>query len=131
MTHPDERGTCPPRTGAAREAVDALLELCGDAEFVAGLIDTFLAEGPVLVTRFGCAVRAGDASDARIAAHTLKSHGRTFGAPGLTQVAAQVEQLARHGDLITAGGFLGALEVEYEHARGPLGELRDELAGRR
>jgi HPt (histidine-containing phosphotransfer) domain-containing protein len=111
--------------------VDALLELCGDAEVVAGLIDTFLAEGPVLVARVGAAVRAGDAVEARLAAHTLKSHGLTFGAPRLARVAAQVERLARDRELAAAGGLAGELAVEFDRARDALGELRDELAGRR
>jgi HPt (histidine-containing phosphotransfer) domain-containing protein len=131
MSDPDERRTPLPRSTSAREAVDALVELCGDAAVAAALIDTFLAEGPILVSRVDVAVRAGDAADARTAAHTLKSHGLTFGAPQLAQVAAHVEGLARDRQLAAAGDLVGELAVAFDRAREALGELRDELVAPR
>jgi HPt (histidine-containing phosphotransfer) domain-containing protein len=132
MTDPDDSRSAASRTSPAREAVDALLETCGEAAIVATLIDTFLAEGPLLVARAARAVQGGDAPEARIAAHTLKSHGMTFGAPELARVAAELERLARDGALGGAArGLVGELAAEFERARDALHELREELAGRR
>jgi hypothetical protein len=55
----------------------------------------------------------------------------TFGAPRLAQVAAEVERRARDRELTVAGGLVGELAVAFDRARDALGELRDELAGRR
>ena len=125
----DERQTRP----AARHAIDALLETCGDggAEVVAGLIDAFLAEGPWLVARVGSGLRGGDTADARLAAHTLKSHGMTFGAPLLAHVAAEIEHMLRADNAAAAGGLVNELRVEFDRARAALRELRDEPAHRR
>jgi HPt (histidine-containing phosphotransfer) domain-containing protein len=80
-------------------ALDSLRELGGD-EFVGELVDTFLADAPALLS----ACRA---------AHTLKSNGLTLGATGFAEACAELEELARGGDLAGAGSLADRVESEY------------------
>ena len=70
-----------------------------------GSIDEFLVDAPALI----CSIQEGqspafrDADTARRAAHTLKSNANTFGAHELGRRSADLEALAKGGDLDAAG----------------------------
>jgi HPt (histidine-containing phosphotransfer) domain-containing protein len=112
-----------------RAAVDQLLETCGAGgeEVVASLIEMFLADAPCILADLRRGVADGAAEEVRRAAHTLKSHGMTFGAPLLAHVAREVEVMAREGDLIGAAGLVAEVQAEYERAREALDAVRRQL----
>jgi HPt (histidine-containing phosphotransfer) domain-containing protein len=89
-------------------ALEGLREIGGD-EFVADLIETFLADAPALLA----ALRGTDADEVRRAAHTLKSNAATFGATGLSELCRELELLAKAGDLSGASGLAARIEAEY------------------
>jgi CheY-like chemotaxis protein/HPt (histidine-containing phosphotransfer) domain-containing protein len=109
--------------GLDEAALDSLRELGGD-EFVAEVIDTFLADAPALLESLRSSIVRGDADEVRRAAHTLKSNGATLGADSFTAVCREVEQRAKEGRLGSAGELVGRLEREY-------GSLRETLANHR
>jgi histidine phosphotransfer protein HptB len=86
------------------------------------LIDTFLEEAPPQLASLRNAVEQGDASQARLAAHTLKSNGGTFGAISFTQVCRELEAASTRapldGDAATA--LVEHAELEWERARDAL-----------
>jgi len=89
---PDE-----PINGAA---LDELLETVGgDREFLADLIQTYLADSPDLFAELRAAIAADDAATARRAAHTLKSTSASFGAEDLAARCREIEASAAAGDL--------------------------------
>ena len=92
------------------------------AEFVAELIDTFLAEAPGMLAELRAALEANDATRFRRAAHSLKSNGNTFGAQALGAMARDLEL----GGLAQAGGGaqLDVLAQEYARVARALRELR-------
>ena len=111
-----------------RGAFERLVATCGDGgeAVVARLLDTFFSDGRRLMATLHRALAEGDASEVRRMAHTLKSHGMTFGAPLLAHVAREVELAAQSGDLTGAGALAPELDIEYERARDELAVLRHE-----
>jgi HPt (histidine-containing phosphotransfer) domain-containing protein len=86
-----------------------------DPEFIAELIDDFLADAPAQLETLRAAATAGDASAARRAAHTLKGNSRTFGAGDLASICQGAEAAAAADDL--AGVLSRVDEIDREWAR--------------
>ena len=97
-----------------RAALDELLEMTGgDPEFLAEMIDTFLADGPALLAEMQTAASSGDPAALRRAAHTLKSNGRTFGATALGDLCQEIEERAAAGNVDGIEERIGRVEAEY------------------
>lgn len=97
-----------------RTALDALSEMTrGDDEFLAELIDTFLEDGPKLLSDMRAAAADQRSGELRRAAHTLKSNCRTFGATSLGDVCQEIEELAATNSLDEAGDLIKRVLVEF------------------
>lgn len=83
--------------------VDAFAELLetvgGDREFLAELVDTYLADSPNLFAELRAAIASDDAATARRAAHSLKSTSASFGATTLAGQCREIEAAAAAGNL--------------------------------
>ena len=101
---------------------EALQQTAG-ADFVDELIDTFLAEAPVMHADLRSSLAAHDADRFRRAAHSLKSNSNTFGALALGKLAKALEL----GGVAAAGNAqaLDALDAEYARVATALKALRD------
>jgi HPt (histidine-containing phosphotransfer) domain-containing protein len=109
---------------AIDHATFAALQETTGADFVAELVDTFLAEAPAMLEDLRRQLAARNADAFRRAAHSLKSNSNTFGALALGELARGLE----HGGLEgarAAAAPLDALEREYARAAAELRELRD------
>ena len=104
-----------------RAALDELEDTAG-AEFVAELVDTFLAEAPVMLAELQRALDAGDADAFRRTAHSLKSNGNTFGARTFAAIAKDLE-LGGMPAVHASGEPLDALVSEYSRVASALQEL--------
>jgi HPt (histidine-containing phosphotransfer) domain-containing protein len=99
------------------------LSATAGAEFVAELVDTFLAEAPLMLDDLRSALAAGDKDRFRRAAHSLKSNSNTFGASTLGAMARALE-LGGLGPVLDARGApLEALAQEYARVAHALSEL--------
>ena len=96
-------------------ALEGLREMGGD-EFVADLVETFLADAPPLLA----ALRGTDVEEVRRAAHTLKSNGATFGATRFSELCRELEEQAKRGDLSAAPELASRIEAEYALVAGEL-----------
>ena len=105
-----------------RATFDALAETTG-ADFVAELVDTFLAEAPAMLADLRASLAAEDAGRFRRGAHSLKSNGSTFGALALAALARELEQGGLESARATPSP-LDALDAEYARVAAALGELR-------
>ena len=76
-----------PTCSSTRAALESLRELGGD-DFLVEVIDTFLADVPTLLATLRRALEAGDAAEARRAAHTLKSNGADARGDGVRRASA-------------------------------------------
>jgi PAS domain S-box-containing protein len=119
-----------PKEAAARvdgTALESLRELGGD-EFLAEVIDTFLADVPTLLATLHRSLAAADAAELRRAAHTLKSNGATLGAAEFAEVCRELEQHAKDVRLEAAPALVARVEDEYRSLEGALVTLRPKAA---
>lgn len=105
-------------------AVAALRDTVGgDAEFLSELVSEFLADLPVQVAGLRSAVAAGDAGEARRIAHTLKSHGATFGVSRLETSCRELESRAHDGRLDDLDRILAEVDAAAADAAPALQSL--------
>ena len=98
-----------------------------DREFVAHLVETYLADSAEHVDSVEAAVDAGDAQALVRPAHTLKSSSATVGAARLATVARRLEAAGRSGEIDEeARSVASALRADWEAA---VEELRAWMAG--
>jgi HPt (histidine-containing phosphotransfer) domain-containing protein len=108
-------------------ALESLRELGGD-DFLAEVIDTFLADAPALLATLHHALAEGGIAELRRAAHTLKSNGATLGAGEFTERCRALEQEAREGRLEDASDLVARIEEQYGLLERALEELRPAAA---
>jgi PAS domain S-box-containing protein len=94
----------------------AQIRAVGGAELAAELTETFLAETPSRIAALRQACGEADADELRRGAHTLKTHGRTFGAAALAEACEQLEGLAAAGVLEDAEQLVDRIEQEFGRA---------------
>ena len=90
----------------------ALETVLGDRDLLKTVIDAVLAECPTVLVQLDQAVAARDPAIVRRAAHTIKGSLRTFEATRTSDIAAQIEEAGRRGDLEGISGRV--LELKHE-----------------
>ena len=106
-------------------ALQNLRELGGD-DFLADVIDAFLADAPELVATLRRSLDEGSTEELRRAAHTLKSNGATLGAAGFAELCRDLEHRAKTGELDGATELVERIEQEYAPLEEALSALRSE-----
>lgn len=85
----------------------------GDPDFLAGLVDEFLADASELITEIRAAISGGSAPRLQHSAHTLKSSAALFGASEMSLTCEELEAIGASGSLIDAAGALSRLEAQF------------------
>jgi GAF domain-containing protein/CheY-like chemotaxis protein/HPt (histidine-containing phosphotransfer) domain-containing protein len=116
-------GTSSPALDPA--ALERLRSTMG-ATFVAELLSTFVEDSRELVGTMRRALGAMDTEAFRRAAHSLKSNAASFGATTLSDLARDLEALARSGSLDGAGPRVERLAGECERVVRALREAERE-----
>lgn len=110
-----EPGEVSARPSAGAIDLPSLLDqFGGDADGVEKLLRSFLREGPQTVATLERALRARDASEVGRAAHRLKGVLAWISARAAAAITADLEKLARSGDLESAIGRLPDLSRELD-----------------
>ncbi len=105
-------------------ALDTLLDtIGGDREALRELVESFLEEGPDLIARIETAVKVGDATGLRHAAHTMKSSAADFGAMELSRLCRELEAMGRNGNISGAATMSGRAAVVYGEAQKSLRQM--------
>ena len=119
-----------PLVGVLDQAtLDSLMDsLGGDAEFLAELIDTYLADAPQQVEALRTALAAGDAAGLVRPAHTLKSSSASLAALGLAEQCRQLETSAKAGSLEGAKEAVEAMAAELERVATALEDTKRSFA---
>ncbi|MCS7208180.1 MAG: Hpt domain-containing protein [Fimbriimonadales bacterium] len=86
----------------------------GDVEFIAELLSDFLAQTPELIAQIAAAVAQGDADSLGKAAHALKGSARAIGADEFAQLAFELEQAGKQGNLTDAPNALQRLQAYWQ-----------------
>ena len=101
-------------------ALGRLLEtIGGDMDDLRELIEDYLEDAPALVGTISAAVEKGDTEALRIAAHTLKSNARDFGAARVSALCESLEHACREGmpnDAKAAADEISAADSEARRA---------------
>ena len=98
--------------GAAFDRAQALAGVDDDLELLRELVELFLEDCPAMLEEVGQAVAAGDTEALYRSAHTLKGSVGVIAAPVVSELAFQLEQMGRSGDLSTSAGSFAALDAE-------------------
>jgi CheY-like chemotaxis protein/HPt (histidine-containing phosphotransfer) domain-containing protein len=106
-------------------ALQGLRDLGGD-EFLAEVIDAFLADAPALITSLRSSLERQDTEELRRAAHTLKSNASTLGAAAFAELCRTVEQHAKVRRLAGLWQLVDRIEQDYRTLREALVSLRSE-----
>jgi HPt (histidine-containing phosphotransfer) domain-containing protein len=106
---------------------EALLErVAGDADFLATMVDIFVADAPTRLDAIRAGVQQSDPHVVEQAAHSLKGALATMAADTAAAEAFRLEQLGRSGTLEGATELLAALERQVEEVTIALKELVDQ-----
>lgn len=98
-----------------RKAIEAMLENTGgDPEFVAEIIEDYLADTVIRLDELVAALNAKDSVSAKRAAHTIKGSSSSFGASHFSALAAELEQLSLQSEFEPAAAQLPAFRLELE-----------------
>ncbi len=101
-----------------QDALRRLLDLVGgDPADLEELLEEYVEAAPALAETLSSAAAAHDLEAMRIAAHTLKSNARDFGAHHLSDLCATVEAACRSGALSDAEATAAAAEISDAEAR--------------
>ncbi|MCE5270105.1 response regulator [bacterium] len=134
-TEPDEGGPAgdSPGSEAVTEpsgnidinALERLKESLGNQaeKIFPELLQGFMEDGAKLLSDACQAQQQGDVKALRLAAHTLKSAGATFGAMNLSAVAREIESLARDGKLEGVEKLIERARQEFEKAQQALAQM--------
>jgi CheY-like chemotaxis protein len=106
-------------------ALRNLRDLGGD-DFLAEVIDTFLADAPALIATLRSELERQNAEELRRAAHTLKSNGATLGAEPFTELCRAVEQKAKAERLDGLPELVDRVEQQFGLLREALTAFRSE-----
>jgi HPt (histidine-containing phosphotransfer) domain-containing protein len=105
-------------------ALRRLLEaIGGEPADLDELFEDYRSEAPDLAAQISEAATAGDLEKLRIAAHTLKSNARDFGAMGLSALCETLEHECRTGAVVDPRGMAEAIAVAEIAARQALGQI--------
>ena len=106
---------------------EALLErVAGDPDFLATMVDIFVADAPVRLDAIRDALRQADAHQVERAAHSLKGALATMAADTAAAEAFRLEQLGRSGALNGAAEILAALERQVDEVTTALRALVEQ-----
>jgi CheY-like chemotaxis protein len=86
----------------------------GDPEFLAEIVNLFLATCPEMLSAIEDAIAQQDADAVRRSAHTLKGAVANFGAAAVVERAKAIEMMGQDGDLSGATGALQSLRLRLE-----------------
>jgi HPt (histidine-containing phosphotransfer) domain-containing protein len=121
--HPQEAVTEAPVDGMT---FDALVASVGGGDegraFVEELVGDFVEDAPAQLASLRTAIDVGDASEARRAAHTLKSNGATLGALRFSGLCRDLELLVGEGAFEATPALVAEAELEW-------GRVREALEG--
>ncbi len=91
------------------------------------LLDNFITDVPRQIDTARQAAELEQADELRRAAHTLKSNSATFGVMALSELARELEYLARQGRVEGAAELITRIEALFKEAKAALESARKEM----
>jgi signal transduction histidine kinase/CheY-like chemotaxis protein/HPt (histidine-containing phosphotransfer) domain-containing protein len=107
-----------------------LAELDGSEHVLRVLIEATMEESPRMAAAIRAAIDAGDATQLRLAAHTLKGSLRYFGETPASAVAWRLEQMGSERHLEDAGDICNQLDSALAEALGSMYDYLQHISAR-
>jgi two-component system, sensor histidine kinase and response regulator len=127
-TPASQRPALSPATVVSSVNVSALLSgFGGRSDLVAEVIDVFLADAPVMLTRLRHAGAGADASELAAAAHAIKGSAGLFSQGEAYERARALEIRARSGDASNAAAACDEIDASVSRLVSELRTVRDTL----
>jgi len=104
-----------------------LERLDGDRQLFQELVDLYLAQVPKFLQQVERAVLARDARECAFAAHRLKGFISNIAAPGVEELAQQLELAGSSGELTQAPQLLESLKAQLRHLEAALTQDRGSI----
>ena len=95
----------------------------GDVDDLRELVGDYEQDAPALVAAIAEAARSGDEEAMRVAAHSLKSNARDFGAVRLSKLCEDLERACHEGGPSDAARAAEEIAAAEREARRGLGEV--------
>ena len=102
----------------------ALVEMVGE-DFIGEMVDAFLEEDAQFLADLSRALDFQDVDLFRRSAHSIKSNAATFGAMNLSELAKELEMMAREGQLENAAEKLEPLSIAFAEVSQVLRDLKN------
>lgn len=93
---------------------DLMIRLGNDQELIREILSQFINEIPDRMDRLKQALKNEDSSQIKIMAHTIKGLSANISAPGLRNMAAQIENLTMKDDLQAIKDLIPKLEQQHQ-----------------
>ena len=127
-TPPSQRPALSPETPVSSVNVSVLLSgFGGRSDLVAEVIDVFLADAPVMLTRLRHAGAGADAGELAAAAHAIKGSAGLFSQGEAYERARALEIRARSGDASNAAAACDEIDASLSRLVSELRTLRNTL----
>jgi CheY-like chemotaxis protein len=112
--------------------LDSLLARCmQSASVVSEVLNEFEAQAGTDLARLEQSVSSGDSEKTARIAHALKGAAGVLSAQALTQIAAELEQMARAGNLQHVEQPMGRLRLELQRCVEHIPKVRAEISDKR
>jgi CheY-like chemotaxis protein len=119
--------TSEPRAAATIELTALLENFGGRGDLVGDVIDVFLVDAPVMLTRLESAARSGSASEVAAAAHAIKGSAGLFSQGDAYTSARALELRARGGDVTASDDAAAEIAGALSRLMTELRDLRAKL----
>jgi len=100
-------------SGAVFDRIGFLGRLMGDAEIAGAVIEVFLDDIPKQIASLKAALDAGDMETIGNVAHTIKGAAANVGGEALRELASQIEEACRDGNVDYAYKHCSEFEVQF------------------
>lgn len=105
--------------------LNSLLEVIGgEFDQLVQIIDSFLEDAPLQLTKLGEAIEGKDSGTIRLLAHSLKSNGADLGATDFTEACKKLELLAKTGELNGVDALYTEITGQFPAIKKALEEIR-------
>jgi len=112
----------PPHTQEVFKEEELVARLSGDEVLARTIMAGFLSDAPGQLRKLNQMIEQGDVRGASMQAHTLKGAAATVSAPGLQELALQIQQAATEGKLSRAAALLVSVEQEFGRLKATLSQ---------
>jgi PAS domain S-box-containing protein len=101
---------------------ELVARLSGDDVLARTIVGGFLSDAPTQLQKMKQLVEQGDARGVGMQAHMLKGAAATVSAPGLHELARQIQQVASDGELSRVAALLRSVEEEFGRLKAALNQ---------